>query len=83
MTPGTTLKEPLIDLYFKNDQLNDPLLTKNRIRLLNIINDEDLKLIEKITLSVNKILKDFFLNINLDLVDFKLEFGKNKSGKIV
>ena len=83
LTPGTTLKEPLIDLYFKNDQLNDPLLTKNRIRLLNIINDEDLKLIEKITLTVNKILKDFFLNINLDLVDFKLEFGKNKSGKIV
>ena len=83
LIPGTPLKEPLIDLYFKNDELNDPLLTKNRIRLLNIINNEDLEFIEKITLSINKLLKDFFLNINLDLVDFKLEFGKNQSGEIV
>ena len=81
--PGTKLKEPLIDIYFKNDELNDPLLTKSRIRLLNIIGNEDLELIEKLTLSINKILKDFFLNINLDLVDFKLEFGKNHYGEIV
>ena len=83
LAPGTPLKEPLIDIYFKNDELNDPLLTKNRIRLLNIISNEDLELVEKITLSINKLLKDFFLNIGLDLVDFKLEFGKNQFGRIV
>ncbi len=83
LTPGTPLKEPLIDIYFKNDDLNDPLLTKNRIRILNIISDEDLRLIEKFTLSINKILKDFFSKINIDLIDFKLEFGKNHYGKIV
>ena len=83
ITPGTQLEEPLIDIYFKNDELNDPLLTKNRIRLLNIISNEDLELIEKITLSINKLLKEFFLKINLELVDFKLEFGKNKLGEIV
>ena len=81
--PGTLFKEPLIDIYFKNDELNDPLLTKNRIKLLNIISDEDLELLEKFTLSINKILKDFFLNINLDLVDFKLEFGKNRNGDLL
>ncbi len=81
--PGTSLKEPLIDIYLKNDELNDPLLTKDRIKLLNIISNEDLELIEKFTLSINQILKDFFLNINLDLVDFKLEFGKNHHGEIV
>ena len=81
--PGTQFKKPLIDIYFKNDKLNDPLLTKNRIRLLNIISSEDLEIIEKSTLSVNKILKEFFLNINLELVDFKLEFGKNSNGDIV
>ena len=69
ITPGTIFKEPLIDIYFKNDALNDPLLTKNRIKLLNIISDEELALIEKFTLSINKILKEFFLNINLELVD--------------
>tara|TARA_B100002052_G_C15688566_1_gene509576 strand:- start:70 stop:807 length:738 start_codon:yes stop_codon:yes gene_type:complete len=83
ITSGTQLKEPLIDIYFKNDALNDPLLTKNRIRLLNIISDEELGLIEKLTLSINQILKEFFLNINIDLIDFKLEFGKNKSGELV
>ena len=83
ITPGTQLKEPLIDIYLKNDQLNDPLLTKNRIRLLNIISGEDLELIEKLTFSINKILKNFFLNINIDLIDFKLEFGKNSTGNIV
>ena len=83
LTQGTPLKEPLIDLYLKNDELNDPLLTKNRIKLLDIVNNKDLELIEKFTLSINKILKDFFLNINLELVDFKLEFGKNHIGEIV
>ena len=83
LTPGTTLKEPLIDIYFKNDELNDPLLTKSRIRLLNIISNEDLEIIEKYTISINEILKDFFLKINLDLIDFKLEFGKNHLGEIV
>ena len=70
LTPGTQFKEPLIDIYFKNDELNDPLLTKNRIKLLNIVSLEDLEYIEKFTLSVNKILKDFFFKINIELVDF-------------
>ena len=42
-----------------------------------------MELIEKITLSINKLLKDFFLKINLDLVDFKLEFGRNNYGQLV
>ena len=46
LTPGTLLEEPLIDIYFKNDELNDPLLTKNRIRLLKIISNEDLEFID-------------------------------------
>ena len=83
ITPGTILKEPLIDIYLKNDELNDPLLSKSRIRLLNLISNEDLELLEKFTLSINKILKDFFLNINIDLIDFKLEFGKNQNGNLV
>ncbi len=83
IAPGKLFKEPLIDIYLKNDELNDPLLTKNRIRLLEIISNEDLELIEKLTLSINQILKNFFLKNKLDLVDFKLEFGKNNKGEIV
>ena len=72
---GTILAKPLIDIYLKNDDLNDPLITKDRIELMNILSSKDLDLIINFTLKVNKILKSFFKNIHLQLVDFKLEFG--------
>ena len=80
---GTVLKKPLIDFYLKNDDLNDPLLTRDRIELLNILNVKDLDFLVEMTLKINKILKDFFYDIKLNLVDFKLEFGYNSSGKII
>ena len=81
--PGTILAKPLIDIYLKNDDLNDPLITKDRIELMNILSSKDLELIINITLKVNKILKSFFKNIQLQLVDFKLEFGHNFKKNIV
>ena len=81
--PGTILREPLIDLYLKNDSLNDPLLTKDRIKMLNIIDLKELEQIKYTTYKINDILKEFFLNIKLTLVDFKLEFGKNSYGDIL
>lgn len=81
--PGSVLKKPLIDFYLKCDELNDPLLTQDRILILNIVNLKELDLIRKLTLSINKILKDLFLKIDLDLIDFKLEFGKNSQRRIV
>jgi len=73
--PGTFLSKPLIDIYLKNDELNDPLITKDRIELMNILSSQDLELIINLTLKINVILKSFFKNIQLQLVDFKLEFG--------
>ncbi len=73
--PGTFLSKPLIDIYLKNDELNDPLLTKDRIELMNILSSDDLDYIINLTLKINVILKSFFKNIQLQLVDFKLEFG--------
>jgi len=81
--PGTLLEKPLIDIYLKNDVLNDPLLTRDRIKLLNIIDVKDLDFIIDLTLKINKILKNFFKNIQLDLVDFKLEFGYNSNNEII
>ena len=72
---GTVLEKPLIDIYLKNDALNDPLITKDRIELMNIVSTEHLDLILELTLKINSILKSFFRNIKLQLVDFKLEFG--------
>ena len=73
--PGTLLSKPLIDIYLKNDELNDPLITKDRIELMNILSPHDLEIIINLTLKINLILKSFFKSIQLQLVDFKLEFG--------
>ena len=81
--PGDVLETPLIDFYLKNDKLNDPLLTKDRINLLKIIDNKDLEFIINMTLRINTLLKPFFYNINLELVDFKLEFGYNSKGQIL
>ena len=80
---GTILSKPLIDIYLKDDELNDPLITKDRIELMNLLNPKDLELIIDLTLKINIILKSFFKNIQLQLVDFKLEFGYNSENNIV
>ena len=80
---GTILAKPLIDIYLKNDDLNDPLITKDRIKLMNILSSKDLDLIIDLTLKINVILKSFFKNVQLKLVDFKLEFGYDFTNKIL
>ena len=80
---GTVLPTPLIDIYLKNDELNDPLLTKERIELMNILSADDLDSIIELTLKINVLLKRFFKKIQLKLVDFKLEFGYNATNNIV
>ena len=81
--PGTVFENPLIDFYYKDDALNDPLLTLERIKLMNIASQEELSFIKEITFKINSILIEFFKSINIKLVDFKVEYGKNSSGEIV
>jgi len=81
--PRTILAKPLIDIYLKNDELNDPLITKDRIELLNIVSAKDLDSIIGLTLEINRILQKFFKNIKLQLVDFKLEFGYDLKNNIL
>jgi len=80
---GTIFSKPLIDIYLKNDELNDPLITKDRIELMNILSSRDLDLVIDLTLKINNILKSFFKNIQLQLVDFKLEFGYDSEKNIL
>ena len=80
---GSTLAKPLIDIYLKNDELNDPLITKDRIELLNIVSAKDLDSIIVLTLEINRILQEFFKKIKLQLVDFKLEFGYDFKNNIL
>ena len=59
------------------------LITKDRIELMEILSSKDLDLIIDLTLKINQILKSFFKNIQLQLVDFKLEFGYNDTDQII
>ena len=80
---GSVLARPLIDIYLKNDELNDPLITQDRIELMNLISSQDLGVIKDLTLNINRILKSFFKKIQLQLVDFKLEFGYDFENNIL
>ena len=80
---GTLLNPPLLDVYYKDDSLDDPILTEARLKLLDVINPDQMEEIEKMTRSVNIILKQYFDKLDLLLVDFKLEFGMNSLGKLV
>jgi len=73
---GLIFKDPIIEFYYKNDQLNDPIVNKNHIISFGWSNKEELLEINKISLKVNKILKKKFEYISISLIDFKLEFGR-------
>ena len=80
---GTVLKHPLVEFFYKNDDLGDPLLTIARLLLLELATPEQVELLREKALLVNEILSDFFQNRGITLVDFKLEFGLDSQGELL
>ncbi|MEM9506470.1 MAG: phosphoribosylaminoimidazolesuccinocarboxamide synthase [Cyanobacteria bacterium P01_E01_bin.35] len=72
---GHILPTPLVEFYYKNDELGDPLLTRDRIFLLNLVTAERLAEIQELASKINQNLQSFFAQCEITLVDFKLEFG--------
>ena len=83
ITEGVTLKKPMVEFFYKKDILNDPLVTDEHIFMLGLATADDLSQLKKNALSINDLLKKIFLEIGIDLIDFKIEFGKNQKGQIV
>lgn len=79
---GIKLKEPVLEYHYKNDALHDPLFNEYHIRALGIATDTELKKIRDYSFKINEELKKFFATKDLELVDFKLEFGRHK-GEII
>ena len=77
---GLDLKTPIVEFYYKNDDLDDPFINDEHVKFLNIANDAYIK---DETRRINELLKDWFEQIGLRLIDFKLEFGFDKDGKII
>ena len=73
---GMILKRPLIEFFYKCDELDDPLITREHIEMFGWASEKDLKKITLLAFKVNRIMSKLFRSINLKLVDFKIEFGK-------
>ena len=80
---GLDLKTPIVEFYYKNDDLDDPFINDEHVKFLDIANDEQIAYIKEETRRINELLKDWFEQIGLRLIDFKLEFGFDKDGKII
>ncbi len=79
---GTQFKAPTIEFSYKNDELGDPLINDYHALALNLATKEEIETIKKMAFAVNDAMKEFFQELNIDLIDFKLEFGRFK-GQIV
>lgn len=79
---GTRLSQTILELYYKNDDLHDPMINEYHARALGWANDKELEEIKKQALQINDILRDFYDEIGIILVDFKLEFGEFE-GRII
>ncbi|RLQ90663.1 phosphoribosylaminoimidazolesuccinocarboxamide synthase [Falsibacillus albus] len=80
---GTVLEEPIVELYYKDDDLGDPLITDEHVRVLKAASLEELAFLKKTALEINEFLKELFLSCGVKLIDFKLEFGKDETGSIM
>jgi len=80
---GTSLKKPLVEFYYKDDSLGDPLLTEDHIEELEIASREEIAILKEKGLEVNRVLSVFFEELGIKLIDFKLEFGKTSDGAIL
>lgn len=80
---GKVLPFSLVEFYYKNDELQDPLINDEHALLLDLVEHEDeLEELKRLGREINVVLKSFFAKRGLNLVDFKLEFGKDEDGNI-
>lgn len=80
---GIVFDAPTIEFSYKNDDLHDPLINDYHALALKLATKEEIETIKNYAFKINSIMKDYFLKINVTLVDFKLEFGKLADGTIV
>lgn len=80
---GTALRHSIVEFYYKDDDLGDPLLTDAHIELLELADKEELEFLQSQGLKVNEVLTEIFAEIGVRLIDFKLEFGKDSEGNIM
>ena len=79
---GTTLACPILEYSYKNDELGDPFINSYYIRALNIATDEEMEQVKIYSFQINDGLKAYLDELGIELIDFKLEFGRF-DGKVI
>lgn len=80
---GQTFPHPVVEFYYKNDELGDPLIIDEHVYVMGLASQRELETLRRLAMEVNRLLLARFAEAELMLVDFKLEFGRTASGEIV
>lgn len=83
MAEGTVLPHPVVEFYYKDDALGDPLVNPSHIKVLGIASEADLAKLEELGIRINDILRTYLAAKGVNLIDFKLEFGRRPDGNIL
>ncbi len=80
---GTKLAKTVLEYSYKNDELGDPMINDYHVFAMELATPQELKTIADYALKINEILAAYLKDLNIELIDFKLEFGKTSDGKII
>jgi len=83
LTRGQTFSEPIVEFYYKDDELGDPLMNDEHVRAMQLATGEEVQSLKKKAKAVNEQLIPLFDRIGVQLIDFKLEFGRDASGNVL
>ena len=83
LVEGVELARPIVEFYYKDDELGDPLINEDHIKLLNLASQDEVTALYEKSLHVNEVLTKFFKEIGVILVDFKLEYGRDEAGNVL
>jgi len=80
---GTPMKTPVLEFCYKDDALGDPMVNEYHILAAGFATKEEIDQIAAMALKINEIMIEFFRSVNIDLIDFKIEFGRCDEGIIL
>lgn len=80
---GTKMRRTVIEYCYKDDELGDPMVNEYHIAAMGWATDDEVKLIASYSLRINELLSAYLKDLNIELIDFKLEFGRTQEGTIV